>query len=136
MDQNLGLRDKCLVYVEYVCLLSVQDQFAMESFGAFPSFGRPDISKTNRRRANGPKFHLRVSCRSLVPAEYLSLLSVWGQFGVMRYKFPVFDDLVSTFDLIFGIFVLLSLYISCILLTSKSPSRGSRPLGLLCLKCL
>ncbi len=52
--------------------------------------------------------------------------------------FPVFDDLVSTFDLpgkylgiYLGIFVLLSWYVTGILLTSKWPSRASRPLGLL-----
>ncbi len=48
--------------------------------------------------------------------------------------FPVFDDLVSTFDLpgkYLGIFLLLSWYVTGILLTSKWPSRASRPLGLL-----
>ena len=32
--------------------------------------------------------------KSLVPGEYLSLLSVQGQFGVIRY-ISTFDDLVS-----------------------------------------
>ena len=36
--------------------------------------------------------------RSLVPAEYLLLLSVQCQFGSFG-AFPVFDDLVSTFHL-------------------------------------
>ena len=54
-----------------------------------------------------------------MPAEYLSLLSVQGQFGIIQC-FPAFDDLVSTFEFKYsGIFVLLSLYITGILLTSK-----------------
>ncbi len=57
-----------------------------------------------------------------MPAEYLSLLSVQGEFGDIRC-IPIFDDLVhvvATFDIKYsGIFVLLSVYITGILLTSK-----------------
>ncbi len=57
------------------------------------------------------------------------LRTVWGH----SVHFQLFDDIVSTFNLNIrsGIFVLPSLYFTCILLCSKSPGRMSRPLGLL-----
>ncbi len=70
--------------------------------------------------------------KSLLPAEYLSLLSVQGQFTGSVGSFLAFDDLVFYFWLQYSeIFLLLSLYITGVLLTSKWPSRRSRPLGLL-----
>ncbi len=69
--------------------------------------------------------------KSLVPAEYLSLLSVQGQFGVIWWISSFGWPCIYFWLKYSGIFVLPSLYITGSLLTSKWPSRASRPLGLL-----
>ena len=105
-------------------------KFSLGSFGAFPIFGWPYISKTSGRRAECTKI-LGLRGRSLVPTEYLSLLSVHCQFGVIPC-ISYFWRPCFFFSLKYsGIFVRLSLYVAGILLTSKWPSRVSKPLGLL-----
>ncbi len=64
-------------------------------------------------------------------AEYLSLLSVQGQFGVIWCFSSFWWPCIYFWVEYSGIFVLLSLYIAGILLMCKWPSRASRPLGLL-----
>ncbi len=67
-------------------------KFRLGSFGALRIFisRKPVVVEQN-----GQIFQPQ---ESLVPAEYLSLLSVKSQFGVIRC-FSSFDDLESTFDL-------------------------------------
>ena len=98
------------------------------AFGKFPIFEkrvtrkRPCIMKITGRRAKRTK---------------ITASQVWciqNTFDCYVFKFSlesfcalsVFDDLLSTFDP--GIFVLLSLYLTSILLFSKWPTRASRPL--------
>ena len=77
---------------------------------------------------NGPKFGPQ---RYLVLAEYFWLLRVQGQFGVIRCISSFWRPCIYFWLKYSGIFVLRSLYITGILLTSKWPSRGSMSLGLL-----
>ncbi len=69
--------------------------------------------------------------KSLVPADYLSLLSVQCQFGVILRISNIWRPCIYFWLKYPGIFALLSLFISGVLLTSKWPSRASMPLGLL-----
>ena len=62
---------------------------------------------------------------------YFWLLSVQDQFGVIRCIFSFWHPCIYFWLKYSGIFVLLSLYVTGILLTSKWPRRSSRPLGLL-----
>ena len=66
-------------------------------------------------------------CRGtpLVPAEYLSLLSVQGQFGV-HFQHCMYFQLKYA-----GIFVLLGLYITGILVTYKAKQSVKSPVTLL-----
>ena len=91
MDQNLGLRDKCLMYIEYFWVLSVQVQFGVICYFS------DRVHVVSRKRLiierNGPNLGLRG--KYLVCIEYLTVKcssSVWGH-SVHFY------DLVSTFDL-------------------------------------
>ena len=70
---------------------------------------------------------------SLVSVEYLSLLSVQAQFRVIRCISSLWRSCIYFWLKYSGTSVLLNLYITgtCILLTSKLPSRGSRAMGLL-----
>ncbi len=70
-------------------------------------------------------------CIEYLCIEYFWLLSVQGQFGVIRYISSFWRPCIYFWLKYWGIFVLLSWNITGILLTSKWPSRASRPLGLL-----
>ncbi len=63
--------------------------------------------------------------------EYFWLLSVQGQFGVIRCISDFWWPCIYFWLKYLGIFVLLSWYVTGTILNSKWPSRASRPLGLL-----
>ena len=80
---------------------------------------------------NGPKFNFSYRGKSLVPTDYLSLLSVQGQFGVIWCISSFWQPCIYFWLKYSETFVLLRLNITVILLTSKSPSRVWRSLGFL-----
>ncbi len=127
---------KYLVYTEYFWLLSLQVQFGVIQCISY--FRRPCtccISETANRRAKRSK--IRASgvvfisiFKYLLCIEYFWLLSVQGQFWVIRYISSFWWPCIYFWLKYSGIFVL-SWNVIGILLTSKWPSRASRPLGLL-----
>ncbi len=69
----------------------------MGSFSAFPIFERPyTLYLENQWASSKTDQYLSLRGKSLVPAEYLSLLSVQCQCGGSFGAFPVFDNLVFT----------------------------------------
>ncbi len=111
------------MYIEYFCMLIVQVQFAFIS--AFPILGDLVSWTLLAVSRNGPNFGLLMQLFSV----YRVLLTVVFKFSLGSVcAFPVFAWPCIYFSLKYsGIFVLLSLYLTGILLSSKWPSRTPSP---------
>ncbi len=98
-------------------------KFTLGSFRAFSIYGRPYISKTRVCRAKwtkiGPQREVFCACRVLIIV--MCSMSVWGH--SVHFQFLATLYLLLTFEYS-GIFVLVRLYITGILLTSKSTKQG------------
>ena len=104
-------------------------KFSLGSFGAFPIFGGPYVSKSS---GHGAKWSKRSASEVVFSAcRMLIIIKCSRSVLVIQCISDFWRPCIYLWLKYAGFFVLLSLYITAILLTSKWPSRTSKSLGLL-----
>ena len=126
-DKNLDLRDEYLVYIGYYWLLSVQVQLGVIRciqilLVLYMLYLVHAVSSSETEQ------NLGLRSKYLVCIDYFWLLSVQVQFGVIRCISSFWRPCIYFWLKYLGIFVLLSWYVTGIILTSKWPSKAPGPL--------